>query len=64
MRLRTLLRFAMAAPVEAGLRVLIPEAEQQLAAEQERTGPMWIAFCAARSRAISPYSFRQSSRWS
>jgi hypothetical protein len=25
---------------------------------------MWIAFCAARSRAISRCSFRPSSRWS
>ena len=35
-RMRTLLRFATASPVEAGLRELIAEAEQRLAALQER----------------------------
>jgi ABC-type uncharacterized transport system substrate-binding protein len=29
-----------------------------------KTATMWIAFCAARNRAIYPFSFRQNSRWS
>jgi hypothetical protein len=34
-RMRTLLRFATASPVEAGLRELIAEAEQRLAVLEE-----------------------------
>jgi putative tryptophan/tyrosine transport system substrate-binding protein len=41
-----------------------PTGQTSLACWCRRLPPMWIAFCAARSRAISRCSFRRNTRWS